>query len=93
MELLDEAEAEMAAIEAAKKRLEEKRKRLREATAGMEFVRVQGGEFLMGSRTNPGGYVVRAEPVRPGPRHVPPLEWERKERNASDYSRHRLRPR
>ncbi len=50
LELLDKAEAEMAAVAAARKRLEEKRKRLREAIAGMEFVRIPAGEFLMGGQ-------------------------------------------
>lgn len=63
LELLDKAEAEMAAVEAAKNRLEEKRKRLRDAIVGMEFVRIPAGEFLMGSRRKPGESVARAEPV------------------------------
>ena len=48
LKLLDKAEAEMAAVATARKRLEEKRKRLRETIAAMEFVRIPAGEFLMG---------------------------------------------
>ena len=63
LELLDKAEAEMAAVEAARKRAEEKRKRLRDAIVGIESVRIPAGEFLMGSRMKPGEVVLRAEPV------------------------------
>ena len=48
LKLLDKAEAEMAAVEAARRRLEERRKRFRETIAAMEFVRIPAGEFLMG---------------------------------------------
>ena len=55
LKLLNKAEAEMATVVAARKRLEEKRKRVREAIAGMEFVRISAGEFLMGSTSPEAG--------------------------------------
>ena len=49
LELLNGAEEEKARAEAEAKRAEAEARRIRQALAGMEFVRIPAGEYLMGS--------------------------------------------